>query len=58
MCFKKMYLSGAVYRGRKADHRAQLDELGVAAFDLVICNLYPFTQTVASGAYALPSSSD
>lgn len=33
----------------KADHREQIDELGVKAFDLVICNLYPFTQTVAGG---------
>ncbi|WP_115727818.1 bifunctional phosphoribosylaminoimidazolecarboxamide formyltransferase/inosine monophosphate cyclohydrolase [Actinomyces culturomici] len=42
--------AGILADQRKADHRAQLDELGVAAFDLVICNLYPFTQTVASGA--------
>jgi phosphoribosylaminoimidazolecarboxamide formyltransferase/IMP cyclohydrolase len=35
---------------RKDDHRAQLDELGVAPFELVVVNLYPFTQTVASGA--------
>ena len=32
------------------DHLAQLDELGVEAFDLVVVNLYPFTETVASGA--------
>ena len=31
-------------------HRSQLDELGVAPFDLVITNLYPFAATVASGA--------
>jgi len=31
-------------------HRAQLEELGVEPFDLVVVNLYPFTQTVASGA--------
>ena len=35
---------------RLASHRAQLDELGVAPFDLVITNLYPFAATVASGA--------
>ncbi|MEU7154939.1 bifunctional phosphoribosylaminoimidazolecarboxamide formyltransferase/IMP cyclohydrolase [Streptomyces chrestomyceticus] len=35
---------------RLADHRQQLDELGVEPFDLVVVNLYPFTQTVASGA--------
>ncbi|MFE1782253.1 bifunctional phosphoribosylaminoimidazolecarboxamide formyltransferase/IMP cyclohydrolase [Streptomyces sp. NPDC059506] len=33
-------------------HRAQLDELGVAPFDLVVVNLYPFRETVASGASA------
>ncbi|AJE85114.1 bifunctional phosphoribosylaminoimidazolecarboxamide formyltransferase/IMP cyclohydrolase [Streptomyces albus] len=31
-------------------HRAQLDELGVEPFQLVIVNLYPFRETVASGA--------
>ncbi|MCM6775150.1 bifunctional phosphoribosylaminoimidazolecarboxamide formyltransferase/IMP cyclohydrolase [Nocardia sp. CDC159] len=35
---------------RKPEHAAQLAELGVAAFELVVVNLYPFTQTVASGA--------
>ncbi|MGP3982015.1 bifunctional phosphoribosylaminoimidazolecarboxamide formyltransferase/IMP cyclohydrolase [Streptomyces sp. KR80] len=31
-------------------HRAQLAELGVAPFELVVVNLYPFRETVASGA--------
>ncbi|WP_431047701.1 bifunctional phosphoribosylaminoimidazolecarboxamide formyltransferase/IMP cyclohydrolase [Streptomyces sp. P1-3] len=31
-------------------HRAQLAELGVEPFELVIVNLYPFRETVASGA--------
>ncbi|MEV5884030.1 bifunctional phosphoribosylaminoimidazolecarboxamide formyltransferase/IMP cyclohydrolase [Streptomyces sp. NPDC052020] len=31
-------------------HRQQLDELSVAPFDLVVVNLYPFRETVASGA--------
>ena len=35
---------------RKPDHVAQLTELGIAAFELVVVNLYPFAQTVASGA--------
>ncbi|MEY9837335.1 bifunctional phosphoribosylaminoimidazolecarboxamide formyltransferase/IMP cyclohydrolase [Streptacidiphilus sp. EB103A] len=35
---------------RLASHREQLDELGVAPFDLVVVNLYPFKATVASGA--------
>ncbi|MFY4717644.1 bifunctional phosphoribosylaminoimidazolecarboxamide formyltransferase/IMP cyclohydrolase [Streptomyces sp. LaBMicrA B280] len=37
---------------RLESHRAQLDELGVAPFDLVVVNLYPFRETVASGASA------
>jgi phosphoribosylaminoimidazolecarboxamide formyltransferase / IMP cyclohydrolase len=32
------------------DHAAQLDKLGIEPFDLLISNLYPFQQTVASGA--------
>ncbi|WP_030024565.1 bifunctional phosphoribosylaminoimidazolecarboxamide formyltransferase/IMP cyclohydrolase [Streptomyces monomycini] len=35
---------------RLEDHRRQLDELGVEPFDLVVVNLYPFSDTVASGA--------
>ena len=35
---------------RLATHRAQIAELGVEPFDLLISNLYPFTATVASGA--------
>ncbi|MDQ1048024.1 bifunctional phosphoribosylaminoimidazolecarboxamide formyltransferase/IMP cyclohydrolase [Streptomyces sp. V4I2] len=35
---------------RLEDHRRQLDELGVEPFDLVVVNLYPFRETVASGA--------
>ncbi|KAB1660239.1 bifunctional phosphoribosylaminoimidazolecarboxamide formyltransferase/IMP cyclohydrolase [Pseudoclavibacter chungangensis] len=34
------------------DHVAQLDELGIAPFELVVVNLYPFVETVASGAAA------
>lgn len=33
-------------------HREQLAELGVEPFDLVVVNLYPFKETVASGATA------
>ncbi|HEX7536167.1 MAG TPA: bifunctional phosphoribosylaminoimidazolecarboxamide formyltransferase/IMP cyclohydrolase [Dermatophilaceae bacterium] len=32
------------------DHVAQLTDLGIEPFDLVISNLYPFTDTVSSGA--------
>ena len=42
--------AGILADRRKAGHREQLDELGVAPFDLVVVNLYPFTATVASGA--------
>ncbi|MGL5829452.1 MAG: bifunctional phosphoribosylaminoimidazolecarboxamide formyltransferase/IMP cyclohydrolase, partial [Angustibacter sp.] len=35
---------------RNPDHERQLAELGLAAFDLVVSNLYPFRETVASGA--------
>ncbi|MFH5822168.1 bifunctional phosphoribosylaminoimidazolecarboxamide formyltransferase/IMP cyclohydrolase [Georgenia sp. AZ-5] len=42
--------AGVLADRRKAAHREELTELGVAPFDLVVVNLYPFTQTVASGA--------
>ncbi|MBY6684456.1 MULTISPECIES: bifunctional phosphoribosylaminoimidazolecarboxamide formyltransferase/IMP cyclohydrolase [unclassified Rhodococcus (in: high G+C Gram-positive bacteria)] len=42
--------AGVLADTRKPEHLAQLDELGVAPFELVIVNLYPFTETVASGA--------
>ncbi len=35
---------------RRREHRAELAELGIAPFDLVVVNLYPFAATVASGA--------
>src|SRR5664279_1125476 len=35
---------------RKPDHAAALADLGIAPFELVIVNLYPFADTVASGA--------
>jgi phosphoribosylaminoimidazolecarboxamide formyltransferase/IMP cyclohydrolase len=35
---------------RLESHRAQLEELGVQPFDLVVVNLYPFAATVAGGA--------
>ncbi len=35
---------------RKDEHADQLAALGIEPFDLVVVNLYPFTQTVASGA--------
>ncbi len=35
---------------RLEDHERQLAELGIAPFELVVVNLYPFVETVASGA--------
>lgn len=35
---------------RKEDHAKQIDDLGVKPFELVVVNLYPFSETVASGA--------
>ena len=48
-------LHPAVHAGLLADlrldrHRGQLAELGIEPFDLLVSNLYPFPQTVASGA--------
>ncbi|MFI9510418.1 bifunctional phosphoribosylaminoimidazolecarboxamide formyltransferase/IMP cyclohydrolase [Nocardia sp. NPDC052566] len=42
--------AGILADSRKQEHVDQLVELGVEAFQLVVVNLYPFTQTVASGA--------
>ena len=50
-------LHPAVHAGILADlrlesHEQQLAQLGIAAFDLVVVNLYPFVETVRSGAAA------
>ncbi|MEQ6902836.1 bifunctional phosphoribosylaminoimidazolecarboxamide formyltransferase/IMP cyclohydrolase [Nocardioides sp. YIM 152588] len=42
--------AGILADRRLPEHVAQLEELGVAPFDLVVVNLYPFAATVASGA--------
>jgi len=42
--------AGLLADQRKPEHVSALAELGVAAFELVVVNLYPFTQTVNSGA--------
>ena len=42
--------AGILADQRLGSHRHQLDELGIEPFDLVVSNLYPFTQAVASGA--------
>src|SRR5262249_34708152 len=48
-------LHPAVHAGLLADlrnpaHRGQLDQLGIAPFQLLVSNLYPFAQTVLAGA--------
>ncbi len=42
--------AGILADRRLETHVAQLADLGIEAFDLVVSNLYPFTDTVASGA--------
>lgn len=42
--------AGILADTRKAGHLDQLTELGIEAFQLVVVNLYPFSETVASGA--------
>lgn len=42
--------SGILADLRKDDHVRQIEELGIEPFQLVVVNLYPFQETVASGA--------
>ncbi|QYN34997.1 bifunctional phosphoribosylaminoimidazolecarboxamide formyltransferase/IMP cyclohydrolase [Pseudonocardia sp. DSM 110487] len=42
--------AGLLADTRNPAHVAQLEELDIAPFDLLVSNLYPFTETVASGA--------
>ena len=42
--------AGLLADTRRPEHLAQLAELGIAPFELLVANLYPFTETVASGA--------
>ena len=42
--------AGILADRRRPEHEAQLGEHGIAPFDLVVVNLYPFRETVASGA--------
>ncbi|MBO8186760.1 bifunctional phosphoribosylaminoimidazolecarboxamide formyltransferase/IMP cyclohydrolase [Streptomyces spirodelae] len=42
--------AGILADQRLEAHREQLGELGVEPFELVVVNLYPFAETVASGA--------
>jgi phosphoribosylaminoimidazolecarboxamide formyltransferase / IMP cyclohydrolase len=42
--------AGLLADTRKPEHMTALEELGIEPFDLVVVNLYPFAETVASGA--------
>ncbi|WP_283138598.1 bifunctional phosphoribosylaminoimidazolecarboxamide formyltransferase/IMP cyclohydrolase [Rhizohabitans arisaemae] len=42
--------AGLLADSRRPEHVRQLAELGIEAFQLVVVNLYPFRETVASGA--------
>lgn len=42
--------AGLLADTRRDSHQAQLEEFGVAAFDLLAVNLYPFAHVLASGA--------
>ncbi len=42
--------AGILADRRLESHVAQLEDLGIEPFDLVVSNLYPFADTVASGA--------
>ncbi|USQ78793.1 bifunctional phosphoribosylaminoimidazolecarboxamide formyltransferase/IMP cyclohydrolase [Ornithinimicrobium faecis] len=42
--------AGLLADTRNPDHLAQLADLDIEPFDLVVVNLYPFTETVGSGA--------
>ena len=41
---------GLLARRDQPDHLAALAERGIAPIDLLVCNLYPFAETVTSGA--------
>ena len=49
--------AGILADRRLDSHVQQLEELGIEPFDLVVSNLYPFRQTVASGAAPTSASS-
>ena len=42
--------AGLLADSRKVSHTERIAELGIAPFDLLVSNLYPFRETVASGA--------
>jgi phosphoribosylaminoimidazolecarboxamide formyltransferase/IMP cyclohydrolase len=42
--------AGLLARRDRPDHLAALDRHGIAPIDLLVCNLYPFAETLAAGA--------
>lgn len=42
--------AGLLADPQRPDHVRSLDDLGIAPFELVVCNLYPFREAAASGA--------
>jgi phosphoribosylaminoimidazolecarboxamide formyltransferase/IMP cyclohydrolase len=42
--------AGLLARRDRPDHLAALDQHGIAPIDLLVCNLYPFAETLAAGA--------
>jgi phosphoribosylaminoimidazolecarboxamide formyltransferase / IMP cyclohydrolase len=42
--------AGLLARRDRSDHMTALAELGITPIDLLVCNLYPFTAAVTSGA--------
>jgi phosphoribosylaminoimidazolecarboxamide formyltransferase/IMP cyclohydrolase len=49
--------AGLLADQRKMEHVAALEELGIAPFELVVVNLYPFTETVDSAPASTSASS-
>ncbi len=41
---------GILFQRNNSEHQAKATELGIDAIDLVVCNLYPFKETLNSGA--------
>ena len=44
---------GILAKRDEPDHMSQLDELGIAPIDLVVCNLYPFVETISQPGVTL-----
>ncbi|HZU89905.1 MAG TPA: bifunctional phosphoribosylaminoimidazolecarboxamide formyltransferase/IMP cyclohydrolase, partial [Stellaceae bacterium] len=42
--------AGLLARRDRPEHLAALDRHGIAPIDLLVCNLYPFAETLAAGA--------